>query len=181
MKALFQPLAFGTLALCCLLTLYWAFTGTGVYAWIGARIGTRVDDLSLFLTLYLTFWVPFTVWIGVMLVLRRLTNQPSIRLGLSEWKQNYAQESAKNEKLYATPAHAYTPAMRRRVRFLGGVFVAVGIACLTGAALSLIVSLAEGRIYSLQILLAVLGLFFVGGGVYQFITGRTVVRRNREA
>jgi hypothetical protein len=159
------------------LTAYWVYFDTGVYHYIGSMVGKRWDNLSFFLSIYLTFLVPFVGWIAIMLPLRRLTSKPPLRQELATFSESYRTEHAKNEALYITEPAAYTPAMRRRVRYIGLLYLGLGATLILAAALSLIVSLQEGYIHSFQILLIVVGLTLIGSGLYQLLTGRSVIRR----
>ncbi len=173
----FERIAWALLAVCLLLTGYWTVTNSGLFRLISGVVGGRWQDLSLFLSIFLTFLALFAGWLLIVVPLRRLTPKPTLRQELRDLPAAYRQAQQELDDIYRSDPAGHSPATKRQMRGIGLVYILLGLTFCTAAALSLIVSVQEGRVLGLQLMLVVLGVLFVGGGVYQLVTGRPVVRR----
>jgi hypothetical protein len=88
----------------------------------------------------------------------------------------YARGAAKNEAMYRT-GEPYPAEMKRWARTIGVGFVIVGLGFGAAAVLSMMVSLADGKLYVIQVLLLVLAPALVIAGLYQILTGRSAIRK----
>lgn len=177
MQSTFQKVGSALVVGCIALTTYWVATDSGLYDIIGNVIGKRWDNLSLFATIYLTFLALVLAALALMLAVRWVHGDRDLGLNWRDFPRHFRAEHAKNEKLYVTAPADLTPAMRKRARLLGVAFIGFGITFLIAAAMTLILSLQEGTINILQIMLVIAGFYLCGAGIYQLISGRTVLRK----
>jgi len=187
-KWLFQLLALLLLLVCVALTIYWTVGEEGLYGLLEQILDARWRGLSgKLMGGFFTFLVLFVGWLVAVLPLRKLSHMPTLEeeLGqevesvsdlVSGLSQLYEREQAKNEELYRA-REPLSPRLRRRARRIGVAYVVVGLALLVATGLGLAVSLELGQILWLQVLLALLAPAFILAGLYQIMTGKSVIRR----
>lgn len=183
-KWLFQLCAVLLLLLCFALTVYWVWADLGLYRvlsdWLG-RGGPAYAPLLTFLVLFL-FWLVLVIPLRIMSFMPTTKEElgTSLKDGLAPFSaalaRSYKVQKAKNEVLYA--ARDYSPQLRRRARLLGLGFLITGLAFGLVTVLTLPISLANGYVLKLQIILAILSpVLLLLLGVVQLITGKSVIRK----
>lgn len=177
----FQLLAVLLLVPCWGLPFYWSYTHTGLVrvldGW-ASQIASS-SEWDGFVAFLLSFLICSVLWLVLVFPLRAFSQLPTLSEELQgkSWQEIYAIEQAKNEALHQRPFAEYTPEMRYRARWLGGVYVLLGVLMGLFTGWTAVISLREGSLYVFQIALLITAPILIVIGFVQLVTGRSIIRK----
>lgn len=168
-KRVFQVIVLFLLLVCLPLIVYWIFSESGLYYILRSWTGEAWKGIALLLTCFALC----IIWLLITLLWRALTDiapmKPRKGSRREEFNQLINLVQTKNAEPYQ--AQTYTPELKRRVRRNALVFFLIGILLMMPA------SLEQGHLLGLQVALFITGTLMVVAGLFQMITGRSIVRR----